>query len=181
MEPNKQEKQTLAPGGLSVATIFIILAIAAIAVAVVFWGISLGRKYQASSIEKKLSSVQDETNGLGGVDKQAKTIYAAEQNIKGISKKYWSIFLAELSADTVKNVSLAEMASDDEGTITLTGATVNYNSLSKFMAALRGSDKISDVVLENATLATDQGGTPVTFSIKVTPSDSAFSKETTQE
>lgn len=180
MEQNKQEKQTLAPGGLNVATIFIILAIAAIAVAVVFWGISLGRKYQASSIEKKLQGVQDETESLGGVDKQAQTIYAAEQNIKDIDKKYWSVFLAELSADTVKSVSLSEMASDDAGNITLTGATVNYNSLSKFIAALRGSDKISDVVLENATLAAEQAGTPVTFSLKITPSGSAFSKETTQ-
>ncbi|MCX6811549.1 MAG: PilN domain-containing protein [Candidatus Berkelbacteria bacterium] len=145
MEPNKQGKQTLAPGGLSVATICIILAIAAIAVTVVFWGISLGRKYQASSIEKKLSSVQDETDGLGGVNKQAQTIYAAEQNIKGINKKYWSVFLSELSADTVKNISLSEMATDDEDKITLTGATVNYNALSKFMVALRNSSKISDV------------------------------------
>lgn len=180
MEPNKQEKQTLAPGGLNVANIFIILAIAAIAVAVVFWGISLGRKYQASSIEKKLQSVQDETASMGGIDKQAKTIYAAEQNIKGIDKKYWSVFLAELSADTTKNVSLSEMSGDSEGTISLTGATINYNALSKFMVSLRGSDKISDVVLENATLSADQGAAPISFSLRITPSGSAFSKETTQ-
>jgi Tfp pilus assembly protein PilN len=176
VEPNKQEKQTLAPGGLSVATIFIILAIAAVAVAVVFWGISLGRKYQASSIEKQLQSVNDETAGMGDVNTKAQTIYAAEQNIKNIDKKYWSVFLAELSADTIKNVSLSEMATDDDGNITLTGSTVNYNSLSKFMTALRNSTKISAVVLETATLATDQSTVPVSFSIKITPSGNAFSK-----
>jgi Tfp pilus assembly protein PilN len=177
---NKEEKQTLIPGGLNVSSLFIILAITTIAVAVVFWGISLGRKYQASSIEKKLVSVQEETAGLGQADQQAQTIYAAEQNIKEISKKYWSVFLAELSADTVKNVSLSEMASDDSGSITLVGATANYNSLAKFMASLRGSSKISDVVLENATLAADQGATPVSFSIQITPTEAAFSKETSQ-
>jgi len=180
VEPNKQEKQTLSPGGLSVASIFLILGITAVAVAIVFWGISLARNYQASSIQKQLSTVQDETNSMNGINQEAQTIYAAEKNIKGIDKKYWSVFLAELSAETVKNVSLAEMTTDDENNITLTGATVNYNSLSKFMVALRDSNKIADVVLQNATLAADQGTAPITFSIKITPSGSAFSKTTTQ-
>ncbi len=183
MEPNKQEKQTMKPGGVGVATIFIILAITSLAVAVVFWGISLGRKYQASSIEKKLASVTDETAGMGEVDNKAKQIFAAEENISGInsSKNYWSILLGELASQTTKNVSLDQLASDDEGRLTLSGVTVSYEALAKFMASLRTSGKFDDVILGSATLATEGTATPISFNIIMAPNSSALSKVINKE
>lgn len=176
MEPNKNQKESLNAAGLSVANIFVMLAIASIIVAIVFWAISLGRNYQASSIEKKLKDVKDETLGMGDLVNKADSIYAAEQLIPGIDKKSWSAFLGELSAVTTKDVSLSEMSTDDEANISLTGATTSYNSLAKFMASLRGSSKITGVVLKSASLAADQGPAPISFSLSITPSSDAFNK-----
>ncbi|MBU2595501.1 PilN domain-containing protein [Patescibacteria group bacterium] len=179
MEPNKEEKQTLS-GGVSVAKILTILAITTVVVAVVFWGISLGREYQASSIEKKLAAVQEETEGMGDVDAKAKQILNAEENISQLNsaKNYWSLLLTELANQTTKNVTLTELTSDEEGRMTIAGSTVSYEALAKFMAALRDSGKFDEVVLGSATLAAGGGPTPISLNIMVTPSAEALAKET---
>ena len=158
--------------GLNVSRIFVILAIAAIAVAVVFWLISLGRNYQASSIEKKLSDVSSETKGMGQTQIKAETIYSAEQNLNSInsSKSYWSKILSDLAADTTKDVSLSEFSTDESGVITLNGATSNYAALGKFLSSLRNSNTFSDVMLQGATLTAEAAADPLTFSIKLTAS-----------
>lgn len=177
MEKTKDEKTALTPMGVSVSGIFIILTVATLIVALIFWGISLGRKYQASSIEKKLKSVQEETEGMGEVDAKAKQIYAAEQNLDAINsaKNYWSKFLADFASQTTKNVSLSELSMDEDGTININGVTVSYEALAKLMTSLRDSGNYEDVVLGSATLSSE-GSAPITFSISALPKSSALTK-----
>jgi len=177
-EKNTQKENNLISKGVSVSGIFSVLAIAAIAVAIIFWGISLGRKYQAQSIEKKLQSVQEETSNLGGIELEAKAVAAAVENVGAINsgKSYWTTALSGLATDTTKSVELNELDMSDEGEMILTGRTNSYEGLAKFISSLRNSDKFRNVILQSATLAGDGGSAPIDFSLSATPSGTAFSK-----
>lgn len=179
MEPKAEEKKvSLGAGGVSVANIFMILAIATVVVAVVFWGISIGRSYQASSIEKKLASVNEETNGLGSIDTDAKAIAAAVDNIQQIkdSQNYFSVLLKEIASQTTKNTQLTELSVGDDGMLSITGGTASYEALAKFMTSLRTSSKFSEVTLQSATLTGGQVSTPITFTITANPTGGGLSQ-----
>jgi len=162
--------------GVSVSTIFIVLAIITIVVAVIFWGISLTRKYQLSSAEKKLDDVNQEMTTYSDIDEKAKAISAILENVGSVDagKNYWSFFLRDVAERTTKNTQFVQFSMDEDNIISVSGLTSSYEALAKLMTSLRGSERFTDVILDTATLSTEGGGAPINFVITLTPSGDAF-------
>jgi Tfp pilus assembly protein PilN len=176
-EQNKSS-QPQGGAGVNVASVFLILAILSIVVAVIFWGLNLTRKYQLSSTDKKLTDVKEETSGLGDADQKAKAVAAVVDNINQLdaSKNYWSSFLTELANQTTKNVQLTQLALDEQNNLVVSGATTSYEALAKYMVALRSSERFSEVILTGASYTPEGGANPVAFNIRATTGGSALSK-----
>ncbi len=178
MTEQNKPSQSQGETGVNAASIFVVLAILSIIAAVIFWGLSLTRKYQLSSTDKKLTDVKEETGALDDVDQKAKAVAAVVDNINQLDsvKNYWSSFLTELANQTTKNVQLTQFSLDEQNNLVINGTTTSYEALAKYMIALRGSERFSEVVLTGASYVPESGATPVVFGIRATTSGAALSK-----
>lgn len=178
----EESKERTGALGVNVSTIFIVLTVVTILVAVIFYGISLTRKYQLSSTEKKLDDVNQETTTYSDVDEKAKAISAILENVSSAdaSKNYWSTFLRDVAERTTKNTQFVQFSMDEENIISVSGMTASYEALAKLMTSLRGSERFIDVTLDTATLSTEGGSAPINFVITLTPSGSAFAEQETE-
>jgi Tfp pilus assembly protein PilN len=182
MEKIKTENKGL--GGVSVPNIFIFLAIIAIACSVILYAISLTKKYQLSSTEKKLTDVQNELRGKSEIDSDAKVAAAAVENYDSLASgiNHWSEFLQKISSNTLINSKLTELSmQQDSGVLNVEGIVRSYEDLSKFIVALRGSEAIEKVTLVSANLDTSVNVAGIGFVLEVTPSGSALAPAETEQ
>lgn len=169
-------------GGLNVPNIFILLAILSIITAVALLGISLTKKYQLSSTEKKLSDVQGELASMKSEDDQAMVAAAAVENYDSLNadKNYWSVFLNEIASKVLINSKLSELSMTQEaGVLNIEGAVRSYEDLSKFIVSLRNSSKIEKVTLKSANLDSTGGG--VSFVLEAVPAGGALAPDNSAE
>jgi len=181
---NKIQTETRGAGGVSVPNIFIFIAIIAIACSIVLYAVSLTKKYQLSSTEKKLSDVNNELRGMSEVDSDAKVAAAAVENYDSLANgiNHWSEFLQKISSNTLINSKLTELSmQQDSGILNVEGIVKTYEDLSKFMVALRGSDAIENVTLISANLETSANVAGIGFVLEVTPSGSALAPKETEQ
>lgn len=169
--------------GLSVPNIFIFLAILSIITAVAFSAISLTKKYQLSSTEKKLADAQNELKSMKGADDQAMVAAAAVENYDSLNsdKNYWSVFLNEIASKVLINSKLNELSlTQESGVLNIEGTVRSYEDLSKFIVSLRNSAKIERVTLKSANLDSTAGG-GVSFALEAIPAGDALAPSQSQE
>lgn len=169
--------------GLSVPNIFIFLAILSIICAIAFSAISLTKKYQLSSTEKKLADAQNELKSMKSADDQAMVAAAAVENYDSLNadKNYWSVFLNEIATKTLINSKLNELSLTQEaGVLNIEGTVRSYEDLSKFIVSLRNSDKIESVTLKSANLDSSAGG-GVSFALEAIPAGDALAPTSSTE
>ena len=163
--------------GLSMANVFVFLAIISLITAVILFGISLTKKYQLSSTEKKLTDAKNELRSLKSSDEKAMVAAAAVENYDSLNdqKNYWSVFLNEISSKALINSKINELSMVEEsGVLNIEGTVRTYEDLSKFMVSLRSSAKIEKVTLMNASLDATAGQGGVSFALEVVPASGAF-------
>ena len=170
--------------GLSVPNIFLFLAILAVITAVVLAGVSLTKKYQLSSTEKKFTDVKSELASMKSEDDQAMVAAAAVENYDSLNsgKNYWSVFLNEIAAKVLVNSKINELTMTQEaGVLNIEGTVRTYEDLSKFILSLRSSSKIEKVTLVSANLDSTTGGGGVSFALEAIPSGDALTPAQSQE
>lgn len=175
MDKEKIDQQGVA--GLSLHNVFVFLALISLVVAIALYGISLTKKYQLSSAEKKLADANDELRSMKDADEKAMVAAAAVENYDSLNaeKNYWSTFLAEMASKTLVNVKLNELSMTEEGGVmNIDGMAKTYEDLSKFIVSLRSSSKIEGVTLLSANLESSASAGGVSFSLEAIPAGGAF-------
>lgn len=177
---DKTQKEGNLAAGISVPNIFIYLTILTIICAIGLYALSLTKKYQLSSTEKKLKDVQDELKGMSETDTAAKVASAAVENYDALvsDMNHWSVFLQQLSDSTFISSKLTEVSMQQEsGVLNIEGIVRTYEDLSKYIVALRDSEVIDEVTLISANLDTSANVAGIGFVLEALPNASALASE----
>lgn len=149
----------------------IILAILVLVGTFLTYWLGVAKSSKLKTLESQLADLGSQLSAKEMKEAETKLNNLASQ-LSGLQKALrektvWSKLFSELQSVTPKDVRYTNFSLAEDGTVSLSGETNSYTSLAKFLVAMKGSDKFTDLKLSSSALQKKEQETKLTFAVSL--------------